>query len=608
MASEDGILAQRLECSLCLELMTEPKLLSCSHTFCDACLNRLYQCRRRENELSCPTCRQTTRVHNGDVSKLQTNFPIKAMVNDLVGSRSMCTVCDSDAQSIASVYCQMCNEYLCDVCLEGHGKYRKTAKHEVVTVDDIRKGKVKVKRFCQKHPQEEKQWVCRTCNVSVCFRCRVLDHNDPSHHLEDVSDFQKEMIDRIEALQKGAEEKIKSFERYMKKTDEQDAKIEEKINEVIADINGACEEAIQQLIEKRDDLTGQCEEYKMKLKTQLRNINEISRNVIQTITSACELVSNGIKAILEGETLVVHNAICSDLGDMLAARVPDDSTPVALMKQAENVEFLKYQGERYLGQVEMNTLWELERVKTFPLSGNGGWEMHPTAEGGMVVGYFDGGFERFTLDGTQGTVLNHVKVVRFCSLRDGRYVIRDSNHTAIKLYSPHLTLLPANFDINFRTNSVGVCADKNDTIYVGNNDAKTIVVFRPEGGAPIREIPCHGFTPFYIRHMNRSNLLVLTDKCSVRVIDKEGTVKYEVAKQGYNARFAVLRDDSILIGWRENQLLTFDLYTPQLRFVGTVLNNFAIDQYAYYPAEFQTGEIAFTDDKNFYVFRKKYLI
>ena len=254
MASEDAIIAQRLECSLCFDLMKEPKLLSCTHTFCKDCLVQLYQCQRRGDQICCPVCRQTTRLQHGDVSRLQTNVPIKAMIGDVKSAKRTCTVhacCDPDVKSIATAYCQMCLEYMCDSCLEAHGKNK---DHEVISMDDINKGKVKVKRFCHDHPQEEKLWVCTTCNCLICFRCRMLDHNDANHKLEKVTDFQKRMKDQIESLKKKAEEKVKSFERHMKITKEQDAKIESKIDDIIVDINRAYQDSIQQLTKRRNEL------------------------------------------------------------------------------------------------------------------------------------------------------------------------------------------------------------------------------------------------------------------------------------------------------------------------------------------------------------------
>ena len=208
MASEDAIIAQRLECSLCFDLMKEPKLLSCTHTFCKDCLVQLYQCQRRGDKISCPVCRQTTRLQNGDVSRLQTNVPIKAMIGDVKSAKRNCTAhafCDAEAKSIATAYCQICVEYMCDSCLEAHRKFRKNKDHEVTSMDDINKGKVKVKRFCHDHPQEEKLWVCTTCNCLICFRCRVIDHNDSNHKLEKVTDFQKRMKKQIEYLKKKLE-------------------------------------------------------------------------------------------------------------------------------------------------------------------------------------------------------------------------------------------------------------------------------------------------------------------------------------------------------------------------------------------------------------------
>ena len=103
--------------------------------------------------------------------------------------------------------------------------------------------------------------------------------------------------------------------------------------------------------------------------------------------------------------------------------------------------------------------------------------------------------------------------------------------------------------------------------------------------------------------MHHIKLLVVRDGCTVRVIDEEGTVKHDVSKYGYSARMAVLQDDSILIAWKKDGLLTIDLYTPQLGHVRTVLSKFKLEGINYCLAEFSTGEIAFTDENNLYVFQ-----
>ena len=604
MASEDAIVAQRLECSMCYQLMQEPKLLSCTHTFCKDCLAKLYQCQRKTDQISCPVCRQTTRLQYGDVSRLQTNVPIKAMIGDIQSAKRNCTVCELEAKSIATCYCQSCVEYMCDSCLEDHNRFRKHKFHEVFSMDDINKGKVKVKRFCHDHPQEEKLWVCTTCNCLICFRCRVLHHSDSNHKLETVTDFQKCMKDQIEFLKKKAGEKVKSFERHMKMTKKQDAKIELKIDGIIADIDKAYNDSIQQLTKRRNTLKEQCHELKNKLKMKLSDINRVSKNEMDCITSASDLVSNGMKTILEGETLAVHTTLCNELEDMCKKR-PDNSKPTAITKQAEDVEFTRYRGERELdlGHVKRKTMWELEKVYEYPLSYNSTWDVHPTQDGGAAVGYgfLSGGIELFTDDGPQKTVLKESGITRFCLMSNGCYVVLDSNKV-IKLYTQHWELLPIKFNTHLGDAIHGLCVDKDDNIFVG--DDKEITVFGSEGGAPIREIPCHDYDPYYIQHMHHSKLLVIGNVNHVKVIDQNGTVKCEINKDGYSACFSVLQDDSILIGWTTDQNLTIDLYTPELTFIRTVLDTFQGDFSPCCLTELTTGEIAVAGGNNLCVFCK----
>ena len=52
-----------------------------------------------------------------------------------------------------------------------------------------------------------------------------------------------------------------------------------------------------------------------------------------------------MKTILEGDTLVVHTALCGELEDMLGKDGPDDSKSLAVARQAEDVEFTRYRRE-----------------------------------------------------------------------------------------------------------------------------------------------------------------------------------------------------------------------------------------------------------------------
>ena len=56
-------LAKHLECPICLEKFTEPKVLSCQHSYCRKCLERLVRDPGPEDyEVTCPECRKSTKV------------------------------------------------------------------------------------------------------------------------------------------------------------------------------------------------------------------------------------------------------------------------------------------------------------------------------------------------------------------------------------------------------------------------------------------------------------------------------------------------------------------------------------------------------------------
>ena len=273
-------------------------------------------------------------------------------------------------------------------------------------------------------------------------------------------------------------------------TNEHNAKIELTIGEIITDINEAYDDCIQQLTKRRNELIGQCNELKKNLKTQLCDVSKVSQNEIDCISCASDLVSNGMKTILEGETLAVHTALCGELQDMLGKDGPDDSKALAIARQAEDMEFMRYRGRRELDLGQVKRKWELKNIKTYPLSGSEPWDIHQTRDGGMAVGYLEGGLEMFTVDGPVKKLLEDVPVQQISTLSDGRYIIRGVCIT-LTLYTEDWKGELVAFNAQFGLNG-GLCVDNHDNIYVSNYHEHNIIVFRPEGGEPIKEITSPG--------------------------------------------------------------------------------------------------------------------
>ena len=53
---------EHLDCAVCMEQFKEPKVLPCLHTYCKGCLEKLVKKEGPDYVVTCPECRQDTKV------------------------------------------------------------------------------------------------------------------------------------------------------------------------------------------------------------------------------------------------------------------------------------------------------------------------------------------------------------------------------------------------------------------------------------------------------------------------------------------------------------------------------------------------------------------
>ena len=164
-------------CAVCMEHLLDrnPRFLSCHHSFCQQCLQKL----TNNGQVSCPTCRAITAVHNNDVTKLTMNFQLVQIMEreqefklerPTTLSSPKCMFCSSQA----SYKCRECRQFLCKTCKIKH-KQRKTFKSH---------GVMEISQLCQEH-LEFTSHVCMQCIQALCIKCVALDHEDHEHQVEE---------------------------------------------------------------------------------------------------------------------------------------------------------------------------------------------------------------------------------------------------------------------------------------------------------------------------------------------------------------------------------------------------------------------------------------
>ncbi|KAH8038925.1 hypothetical protein HPB51_004037 [Rhipicephalus microplus] len=123
-----------LTCSTCLCTYDgqerSPKLLSCSHTVCRSCLERLAAAARSQGTLRCPICREAVPLPEPGVGALPPSFLVNQLL-DLVASRRREVVpkCALHPAGPELLFCEACDQVFCSMCL---GPAHADSSHTVV--------------------------------------------------------------------------------------------------------------------------------------------------------------------------------------------------------------------------------------------------------------------------------------------------------------------------------------------------------------------------------------------------------------------------------------------------------------------------------------------
>lgn len=114
-------LEDQLNCSICFDTFTDPKLLRCSHIFCQKCLMRLVS---RDQLIVCPTCHQATPVSPNGVSQLSAALHITQLL-DIIDDhkKARAYACQDHADKKIDLYCETCEQLICWRCIMKDGKH-----------------------------------------------------------------------------------------------------------------------------------------------------------------------------------------------------------------------------------------------------------------------------------------------------------------------------------------------------------------------------------------------------------------------------------------------------------------------------------------------------
>ncbi|XP_060782236.1 nuclear factor 7, brain-like [Neoarius graeffei] len=216
MASSSGVLSEdQLQCSICLDVFTDPVSTPCGHNFCMICLTEFWD---SSSHCQCPVCKEEfpkrpqLRV-NTFISELAAPFKKAVQVKSSSAAEKptqsvvLCDAC-CEKKCAAVKSCLICMASYCKTHLEPHVRISSFMKHKLMDpVENLED------YICLKH-ERPLELFCRDDQTCVCQFCTETDHK--THNtvpIEEESEEKKTELGKTQAeVQQMIKERVKKIE------------------------------------------------------------------------------------------------------------------------------------------------------------------------------------------------------------------------------------------------------------------------------------------------------------------------------------------------------------------------------------------------------------
>ncbi|XP_051718495.1 E3 ubiquitin-protein ligase TRIM39-like [Ctenopharyngodon idella] len=273
LSSSSGPLSEELQCSICLDVFTDPVSTPCGHNFCKSCLN---QCWDNSHTYSCPLCKETFSKR----PDLKINTALREVVLLFKGksgqskSEVLCDICE-DIKMKALKICLVCQISYCQTHLEPHQRVPKLKKHKLI--DPVEKLEDYI---CQKH-EKPLELFCRDDQTCVCLLCAVTNHrNHNTVSVEEESEERKSQLMKMQTdMQQMIQDRMKRIqdlkhieELRKERSEKEKAESIELFTDLIRSIERCQSELLEMMVQKQKAAEKQAEELIKELEQEITEL------------------------------------------------------------------------------------------------------------------------------------------------------------------------------------------------------------------------------------------------------------------------------------------------------------------------------------------------
>ena len=265
-------LSDQLSCSICLEEYRRPRVLPCLHVFCEGCVEKLLRKQHDKLNAPCPNCCKPAHLPEGSVSNLPSAFYIQHLFDVREALEKVRNPkkaqCDKCGEGEVQGFCRDCGQFICQLCLDMHHKWKELQNHEISSLDQVQKTASKlmtpkrVTTLCTSHPTEVVKIYCDTCDELMCYGCAIKTHRDHNYDpIPDVfpkhRDYILACLDPLKTELASVIETIEKLKTRSSRLDEQAVRAKRKVDAEVVKLQAILEAHRRDLHSEIDDMVHQ---------------------------------------------------------------------------------------------------------------------------------------------------------------------------------------------------------------------------------------------------------------------------------------------------------------------------------------------------------------
>ena len=517
-------LKEHVTCSICLDSFTDPKTITCLHTFCFECIKKHALISQRNGKFRCPECQAEVDIPEANrFDKLPTSFHHNSLLSVLAirqsgkGNDISCGVCKKKSAEIS--YCFECAKFMCSDCVNAHQLFSHfTEGHKVTPVKQFQpqdyEALMRRQSFCsqQYHEREVTRFFCLKCQTCVCQICIATDHKAHDvEPLEKAADGEKaNILTRTEVLKT----KIKVFGDTIREYEQRVLELETNLTNAKREVSKAAEQMIAKIREDERRIINALENTRASRADKLDSAKAQVQSSLKQINQAIEFAENLIQRSSSSDVMQSKNYLEQRFTHLENTPIPE--LPVN--------SFLKFYPTKKEKNLTLGYIATSEPVvgltKDFQAGVESEFEVHPQIIGEEV-------FEvKVIVEPAE-----KIGSLTTCENQDGDYTVK---------FTPKV---PRTFNIIIKVNGKEFAG------------SPYIVQVKQRVFQVVGEIEIKGETverPFGIA-VNSKGQIAVVDNCIV-ITDKDGNCVRKVGCHGNNvgqlhspASITYLNDDNILV-------------------------------------------------------------